>query len=272
MVAEPHPSETRKTLYDSVVERLGVPPDETFFLVDGGTDFEAFVYSLGIPAINAYYHQNWEDVHGLFFYSLYHTHYETFRLVDEFIDEGFLCHRATGQFFAEMIRNIAESNIVNSDVTQYFKLIEHQATVLRNDYLERIIENDVRNISFDFLSAALEGFEHSANNFQYTILPAVDTDNPLAVRAINDQMMSLERVFISRELLPGEPVYRHTIIGPSSLFDNPARTFPGIVLALKDIDDDPDQEKRWSEVERQVVMLTQALQEATEVLKDFTSW
>lgn len=67
-------------------------------------------------------------------------------------------------------------------------------------------------------------------------------------------------------------IHRHTIIGPSSLFDYPARTFPGIVLALKDIDDDPDQEKRWSEVERQVVMLTQALQEATEVLKDFTSW
>lgn len=268
-VEEPYPSKTRKTLYDSVAERLPLNPDQQMYPLDGGTDFEGFFYGLGVSSISAFYFHDFNDIHGVDFYSLYHTHYETFRLVDEYIDPGFLAHRATGQFFAEMMRNLAESTIINADVTKYSHLLDGLGEVFRNSYQTRILTNDVRNISVDILSNAMDEIAHSSNYFQYEILPAVDTDDPVAVRAINDRIMNFERAWLSKELITGFPVYRHTLLAPVHMFYGENRTFPGIVSALRDIDSDSNEEERWSEVDRQITILTNAINSASSVLIDF---
>lgn len=58
---------------------------------------------------------------------------------------------------------------------------------------------------------------------------------------------------------------------PRSTEDVPY-TFPGILDAMHDIADDPDQDQRWRVVEQQVAILTHAFEAATSVLKDVTSW
>ncbi|KAJ8026775.1 N-acetylated-alpha-linked acidic dipeptidase 2 [Holothuria leucospilota] len=274
-VQEPYPSDTRKTLYDTIKERLGENPEDGVHFVDGGTDYEAFYYGLGIASVNAYYLLDFKRVEGHpNFYSLYHTQYETFRLVDKYIDEGFLCHRAIGQLYAEILRNLGDSLLISTDMTKYINTVNSLSHDFRDNYLQKVLENAYRNISFDYLSDAIDEFSSAVENFQQTILPAVDTNDPLAVRAINDQMMYLEQAFLSRERLPGKAVYRHALVAPSAVVEDNVqfRTFPGLMIALHGIDDDPNQEERWEEVERQLAIVTHVIRLAASALKDFTSW
>ena len=52
-------------------------------------------------------------------YSLYHTSYETFRLVEKYIDPGFKYHQGIARVVAEMLYSISNKQVLPYDVTKY---------------------------------------------------------------------------------------------------------------------------------------------------------
>ncbi|XP_072037034.1 N-acetylated-alpha-linked acidic dipeptidase 2-like [Amphiura filiformis] len=119
-VPDPQPEGHRRTIYDTMKERRRdsiypepwIPP-----LRQSGSDFYGFLQGVGVPCINVYYDTEGEDK----LYSLYHTAYETFRLVEEYIDPDFRYHQAIARVVAEMLFSLGDKQLLPFDLTRYTK-------------------------------------------------------------------------------------------------------------------------------------------------------
>ncbi|KAG7166768.1 putative N-acetylated-alpha-linked acidic dipeptidase [Homarus americanus] len=91
------------------------------------------------------------------------------------------------------------------------------------------------------------------------------------LRAINDQMMKLEQVFILPAGLPGRPQTRHAVFAPSQFDSYAASGFPGISDLLHNLDtlDAEERQQREKQIKRHVSDLTIMMQTATSLFEDF---
>ncbi|XP_072030609.1 glutamate carboxypeptidase 2-like [Amphiura filiformis] len=92
--------------------------------------------------------------------------------------------------------------------------------------------------------------------------------SPLEVRQLNDQLMQVERAFIEPLGLPNRKFLRHLVFAPSNNDYYAADAFPGIVDAMFNIDEDPDQETRWRIVREQMAITAFVIQSAATTLAD----
>ncbi|XP_071486514.1 putative N-acetylated-alpha-linked acidic dipeptidase [Diadema antillarum] len=274
-VEDPDPSDTRRTVYDTLRERQpdSENPDlPTVLRIGSGSDYEGFEKRVGVSCISGYYYYD-RDTLQLSFYSLYHTAYETVRLVETYIDQEYKFHQAISRTFGEMARILADSLVLPLDVTLY-------ASDLRGMYLRLNDSSQAKNmadhgISMEPLERAVFEFSDVCDDFQNR-LSSVDTASTLAVRQVNDQLMLLDKAFLGD--LPGvDRLDRHLAFSSratSSRSDEvvPSGVFPGIIDALQDIDDDPDQYGRWKVVAQQVAQLTHAFEAGSAVLRDVTKF
>jgi hypothetical protein len=97
MVENPRKDEDEKdflrgdsnTIYDNMVLRQSDPPP--FPGVGSGSDFAPFLQQVGTSIIDIY----WSPHPDVGEYPVYHSVYETFELVEKFVDPGFIIHRQT---------------------------------------------------------------------------------------------------------------------------------------------------------------------------------
>ncbi|XP_041461440.1 N-acetylated-alpha-linked acidic dipeptidase 2-like [Lytechinus variegatus] len=273
-IPDPDPSDTRKTVYDTMVEREPDPDNPELpqvLHIGGGSDYYGFEKRLGVPCIMGYYFYD-RKTYNINFYSLYHTSYETVRLMDTFIDPEYKYHQAIARTFAEMARNLAERVVLPFDVEAYSNDLTSMWMNLKNTSQARDIE--AHDISLEPLEQAIAEFATTCSQFKER-LQSVDTQSTVAVRQVNDQMMSLDKAFLGD--LPGETLDRHLLFTGRqtqgrSTEKVPSGTFPTILDVLHEIDDDPDQVGRWNLVAQQVAILTHAVEAGTSVLRDVTSW
>ncbi|XP_054752801.2 N-acetylated-alpha-linked acidic dipeptidase 2-like [Lytechinus pictus] len=271
-VPDPDPSDNRTTVYDTMLERNpDYEPDLPFInlLVDGSDDY-AFEKRLGISCISGYYIYDTSTL-PILFYSLYHTQYETIRLMETYIDPDYRYHQAVGRVFAEMTRILSDSVVLPFDSYGYYQEVENMFYYLGNSTQSMDIAE--RGVSLESLDRAIGELLENTLEFQKRV-ESVDTNSDLAVRQINDQMMFLSRAFLGE--LPDNKQDRHLLFSPRvtiplSTEDVPY-TFPGLQDALHHISDAPDQEQRWRVVEQHIAVLTHAIEAASSVLKDVTSW
>nr|XP_057936077.1 N-acetylated-alpha-linked acidic dipeptidase 2 [Doryrhamphus excisus] len=215
-----------------------------------GSDFEAYFVRLGIAAGRARYTKNWKTERYSSF-PVYHTVYETFEVVEKFYDPTFRRLRTVAQMRGGLTFLLADSQIIPLDANQYALSLQKYArsiAVLGQGHME---EMQKYKVSFDSLFSAVENFTVAARDF-HERLQNINTADTLQVRAMNDQLMYLERAFIDPLGLPGRPFYRHVIFAPSSHNKYAGESFPGIYDALFNIEDSADQEKAWNEVKRQI--------------------
>ncbi|XP_033116907.1 N-acetylated-alpha-linked acidic dipeptidase 2-like [Anneissia japonica] len=270
-VPDPRPSTSRKTLYDTMKarnpENYSNPESLPYVpMVSPGSDHQAFMYDVGVSCISAFYFMNFNEVWQSF-YPLYHTSYETFRLMDEIIDPGFKTHLAVAQFFAEMLRRLSDEYILPMNVELYADYIHSQlqqfAYYSPPNITEKLADH---GMTLDFLQDAISNFSSAAAHFRDS-LAKIDKAKVLDVRRINDQMMLLDRAFMNREELPRlkdrQGIQRNVLF--SSIGLGP---FPGLLAALQL----KDEEQRWRSVEKQLAVLTNSIQSAATTLVDVTSW
>ena len=75
---------------------------------------------------------------------MYHSVYETFKLVDLYYDPGFVYHRAMAQLLGEILRNLAEEVLLPMDVAVYADHVEEYYQNLRSgDIGQKMIENGI---------------------------------------------------------------------------------------------------------------------------------
>lgn len=217
-VPNPNPEERaagRKTLFDTWIRRM--PPSElpgvpTMPEPPGGSDQVAFFEYLGIPVARIDYSNMTES------YPLYHTLYETPFLQERLMDtQNFSVHVATGQFWAEMARNLADSAFLPLNVDHYTVMIQSYVSKLNETLIEAKILPGVKEVEQDVqsLANALERMLRTAEKFHYNAKEGREENKQayaLKMDMINSRLQQFERCFINPRGLPGYPAKRHVVL------------------------------------------------------------
>ncbi|XP_015241640.1 PREDICTED: putative N-acetylated-alpha-linked acidic dipeptidase [Cyprinodon variegatus] len=252
-IASPEEGEEEMSLYESWHKRDNWTNDRDaprISKLGSGSDFEAYFIRLGIAAGRARYTKN-KAKERYSSYPVYHSVYETFEIVERFYDPTFRRLRAIAQVRGGLIFLLADSQVLPLDPTEYANSLRKYATSIAGMAQAVPEQMETYKVSFEPLFSAVENFTAAAGDF-HEHLRTLNTEDPLQVRIMNDQLMYLERAFIDPLGLPGRPFYRHVIFAPSSHNKYAGESFPGIYDALFDIENSADPEKAWREVKRQI--------------------
>uniref|UniRef100_A0A6Q2WQ27 Glutamate carboxypeptidase 2 n=1 Tax=Esox lucius TaxID=8010 RepID=A0A6Q2WQ27_ESOLU len=256
-VSSPEVGEEGMSLYESWHKRDNWTDDRDaprISKLGSGSDFEAYFIRLGIAAGRARYTKD-KKTERYSSYPVYHSVYETFEVVDRFYDPSFQRLRAVAQVRGGLIFQLADSQLLPLDASQYADSLTkyaHSIAQLGQKHQDALI---TYGVSFDSLFSAVENFTTAASSF-HERLKTLDRTDPLQVRMANDQLMYLERAFVDPLGLPGRPFYRHVIFAPSIHNKYAGESFPGIYDALFDIEHAANPRRAWEEVRRQISIAT----------------
>ncbi|KAG1656999.1 N-acetylated-alpha-linked acidic dipeptidase 2 [Nymphon striatum] len=265
----PDPKVEDKTVYDIWKMRYQNKSMPEITFPGSGSDHAAFAFYAGIPIINMWWKRNKEKF-DISIYPAYHTGYETFYLVDKFIDPGFKIHKSCSQISALMLHKIADSKILPFNATRLAEAMTDALKKLKEKIGSTLQTKNLNlgEILKDKLEGGLSKFKTSAMEWHKS-LKEVDKEDTLKIRILNDQFMTLERVFIKPDGLPDSPTKRHMIFAPSKFDSYSGGAYPALSDLMYGIENLTGDEaaKRWLQVERHLSDLLIVIHYATEILK-----
>ncbi|XP_061183780.1 N-acetylated-alpha-linked acidic dipeptidase 2-like [Saccostrea echinata] len=264
----PNPDEQElamKTVYDKWLSSF---PDTDNKLprisnMGSGSDYAPFIQRVGLPCLDIRYTFD-SNKYKISSYPLYHSKYETFKVVDEIMDRGFKRHRAVGQTWAELARNLADSLIIPFKVEDYAHKLQSLVKQLDSDFGALMRKN---GIQLDLLYNASSLFTSETTAFQKSV-DSVNKKDPFAIRKINDQLIQLERAFIDPQGLPGRPLARHVLFAESSVNTYAGSSFPGLADGMFEIEGSPDEQRRWEIVKKHFTVILYTIESAASTLRE----
>ncbi|KAL3873960.1 hypothetical protein ACJMK2_037035 [Sinanodonta woodiana] len=268
----PNPNDTeislgRKTVYDTWMHHLpDADKDRPIIeLAGSGSDYSVFRDRLGVPIVDICYTYDRKRF-PISSYPLYHSVYETFYAVKHLVDQEFKYHRALGQIWVEMARNLADSVIIPFNVSDYSLTLRKLTKTLLKEYNKTLSANGINTY---LLETAVHNFYTEVESFQHS-LSTVNKNDPLAVRMVNDQLMNLDRAFMDPAGLPGRRLKRHIMFAPSSVNTYAGSNFPGLIDGLFEIEKSPNKTERWETVKHHYSVILFTIQSAASTLRDVT--
>ncbi|XP_053398009.1 N-acetylated-alpha-linked acidic dipeptidase 2-like [Mercenaria mercenaria] len=261
-------SEGRKTVYDTWMKAT---PWEEFqrpliTLPGSGSDYAPFRDRLGVPVVDLRY--TWDNRLKLSAYPMYHSVYETFYLVDEIMDRGFHYHKAIGQIWTEMARDLADSLIIPFNVSDYSSVITDIGRTFMESFRQLM---DTNGIDTALLDDAIANFTIAVEQFESQMQKA-NLKDPFVVRRINDQLMQLDRAFLDPAGLPDRKLKRHILFAESTVDNYAGSRFPGLSDALTKIKLGEDVENQWQTVRKHYSVILFTFQSASATLKDVSDF
>ncbi|KAK3101739.1 hypothetical protein FSP39_005989 [Pinctada imbricata] len=216
--------------YDSVYDKWLVEENGTIKAktMGGGSDFVPFLAVNGIPTMYPKFYGLSMDNKGQEWTSrstpLYHSRYETYNLL-KMIDPEMKFSAAISTILVEVLRQLADSLILPFDLQAFLEDLKDSVKIVLDTVY---IQNSAIDEKYkDGLQKGIERVEESIAKFENHIV-AIDTDNPLAIRRINDKLVGLEKVFLDGNGLPDRPWFKHLLRSPSSINYYGGSSFPGI--------------------------------------------
>ncbi|KAM4013380.1 putative N-acetylated-alpha-linked acidic dipeptidase [Anomaloglossus baeobatrachus] len=270
-VKNPNPCEIRagrKTVYDTWVKNqpsLYDPNIPRVFDLGSGSDHTSFLQTLGVTAIDMQYTHDKKS--SIASYPMYHSVYETVDLVSRLMDKGFYYHQAVARLWGELALRLADDVILHFDCVLYAETLQRVVNEVHRGYGPELLEH---NITLNSVKEAVGEFLQAAKAMQSRAEKA-DRENPLEVRMINDQLMQLERAFIDPLGVAGNLYYRHVIYAPNQHNLYAASSFPGLASAMFDIENDPNQERRWKQVKKEISVIAYTIASAARSIEDPSS-
>lgn len=267
-VENPNPDEIRagrRSVFDTWVKNIPSSHDPNLPHVKtlgSGSDYSPFLQITGISAADVLY--TYDQKYTIASYPMYHSVYETVDLVSRLLDRGFKYHQAIGRLWGELALHLADDVILNFDCLQYAETLKSIVSELQTTYGRTFREH---NLSLDAVKDAVEGFLKAAKALQEKAEKA-NRENPLEVRKINDQLMQIERAFLDPFGVGGSLNYRHVIYAPNQHNMYAASSFPGLAAAMFDIENDPDQERRWQQVKKEISIIAFTISSAASTMED----
>ncbi|XP_056023072.1 N-acetylated-alpha-linked acidic dipeptidase 2-like [Ostrea edulis] len=232
-----------------------------------GSDYASFITQVGLPCLDIGYTYN-SNRYKISSYPLYHSKYETFKVLDEIMDRGFKYHRAVGQTWAEIARNLADSLIIPFKVQDYADKLDNLVKQLDTDFGHLMRRN---GIQFELLYNVSRLFTSETAAFQ-TYVDSVDKKDPFAIRKINDQLLQLERAFTDSLGLPGRPLARHVLFAESSVNTYAGSSFPGLADGMFEIEGSSDEQSRWNIVKKHFTVILHTIESAASTLRDVSKF
>ncbi|KAK3101656.1 hypothetical protein FSP39_005248 [Pinctada imbricata] len=182
----------------------------------GGSDFVPFLAVHGIPTMYPKIYGISKGINGQEWTArstpLYHTRYETYHFM-KMIDPEMKNFAAMTTILTDVLRQLADSMILPFDLKAFLIDLKKSVKVVADVVF---IQNTKVDKKYqEGLQKGIENVDEAIAKFQNDIA-AVDKNNPLAVRRVNDKMMALEKVFIDGNGLPDRPQYKKYIEKPRS--------------------------------------------------------
>jgi len=263
------PSQTYYDFFKNYIKNDTINNVEDKVKITGsGSDHAPFSFYAGIPALYFSFRIDKHKFPGLSGpYPTYHTGYETFYLVDNFIDPGFKTHSTCSKLSIHMLLNMAESAFLPLTPRHIITEIRRGVDGMKEQKFPQILRENGAGDAFDLMLSAIEDFNSSASSwiqFRDKMKKESKTLSPLKLRALNDQIMLLERTFLLPEGLPGRASIRHALFSPSKFNSYGGAAFPGISDLLHEVDKlDTDQRKeRFKDIQKHLSDLMIVLRQA----------
>ena len=179
-------------------------------------------------------------------YPVYHTQEDNFYWMKTFIDPKFEFHEAITKFEGGLLIDLADSPLLPFDVTSYAK-------ELLNGYKSVPERMGSKTVSVELVHEAVLKFMNTSKAFDEARSKLDPTSaSPLVLRRFNDQMVQIEKAFISSSLELGSYLNKH-------IFSRPGSSFPGVRMAFRS--------GKISEVEKQLSLVAQAISFAADILQ-----
>ncbi|XP_064466011.1 N-acetylated-alpha-linked acidic dipeptidase 2-like [Ornithodoros turicata] len=184
-----------------------------------------FVQYTGLPSLDVSFGNNHSRSQ---YYPALGTRYDTFDLVENFIDPGFKVQHSCTQIMAVLIRRWADVAVLPYDLQQL-----RDQMYAGFEQVRRTHRGILRkwHLSLEPVQAAVSQLGESLEVF-YEEVTRRTTDNPLFVRTVNDMLLNLERAFVQQELGGPPGRARNVIYGSSRTDKTRLSFFPTLMDAL----------------------------------------
>ena len=233
--------------------------DWKLFALGSGTDYTVFVHHLGVASLNLGY--GGEDREGI-----YHSIYDDFYWYTHFSDTDFVYGKALAQTIGMTVMRLADADVIpyrfsslSDAVNQYLKEVQELLKQKQEQVKEtnRELEdgvyhaiNDPRRpevapkqeavppfINFAPLQNAADALAKSGEHYNQALNAAMKANLDQAkLTALNDRLLTAERLLLDPAGLPTRPYYKHMLYAPGLYTGYAPKTVSGIreSIELKD--------------------------------------
>lgn len=154
-------------LVNDVNKETGLPNISPF--LGSGSDHMAFLQRAGVPCMDQKFGRKKSDILSERMgssYPLYHTSYETFELVSEVIDPGFVGARTLAKIVTAIGHAIATSTILPFNTNTYAQILAKEFKKFINSYKDIFNRLNVTLVDLDY---AVKNFSIVSNKFMKRI-------------------------------------------------------------------------------------------------------
>ncbi|XP_058383672.1 aminopeptidase NAALADL1 [Diceros bicornis minor] len=226
-----------------------------------GSDYAPFIHFLGISSMDLAYTYDRSKTSARI-YPTYHTAFDTFGYVENFVDPGFSSHQAVARMVGNVLLRLSDSLFLPLNITDYSETLHSFLQAAQEDFGDLLQQN---GISLEPLVTAVDKFQGAAADLDEQISELQKgTPDPLQVRMINDQLMLLERSFLNPQAFPEERYYSHVLWAPLT---SSITTFPGLAIAYSTAMNTDAGSAAWAEVQRQLSIVVAAVEAAAATLR-----
>jgi N-acetylated-alpha-linked acidic dipeptidase len=249
-----------------------------------GSDYTPFLQHHGTASLNL-------SFGGLDDDGIYHSIYDDFYHFKKFSDPGFLYGRALSQFVGTAVIRLADADVLPYQFTGLADTVQAYVRELQNLLRQRQDDVKERNrqiddgvfaavndpkrprpiptveavppaMNFAPLENSAMALTRAADRYQKAMAAAKDTlaNDPGRLKSVNTRLIQSERQFIDEAGLPRRDWYRHLLYAPGYYTGYGVKTMPGVREAIED--------KRYTDVEKEVARVAAALTRETALLDD----
>jgi N-acetylated-alpha-linked acidic dipeptidase len=247
-----------------------------------GSDYTPFLQHHGTASLNLSFGGFDDD-------GIYHSIYDDFYHFKKFSDPGFLYGRALAQLVGTAVIRLADNDILPYQFTGLADTVQSYVRELQNLLKQRQDEVKERNrqisdgvfaavndptrprpipkvepvppaLNFAPLENAAMALALAADRWHKAIETKheVLAKDPNRLKAVNARIIQSERQFIDDNGLPRRSWYRHLLYAPGYYTGYGVKTMPGVREAIE--------EKRYADVEKEVIRVAAALDRETALL------
>lgn len=189
--------DSSKTVFDVWLGKR-TTPEPPLGNLGGGSDHIAFYTHVGIPSWNG----------GTGGHSIYHSNFDSFAYYERFCDPTFKMGPLVEQVFGMMALRLANADVIPYDIVRYGTDLRTHLEGLQK--LTSAYDKSATPFSFDALIKASDELKKAGEECE----AALKTANEKNRKAINTELLSLERQWIDKQGMPYGNWYRSLYASP----------------------------------------------------------
>ena len=250
----------KSSIYDTMVSRFSSTkdyPEEPYTIPYlYYSDYLPFYMSVGVPSADfSYFYGN--KKYGVALYPVYHTQEDSYYWIKTFIDPDFAFHVTMTKFLGGLLLDFSGTLILQFNVLRYAKAIKRSF-----ERLDARLQAGNFKVSTTFVLNAIQEFVNASRLFQAAKDQLTGEESPLVLRAINDQLVQVEKAFISPFLKSDDRMMKH-VFSRDSQSRRPLMSFPGVLQALNDAEETGNVDL----VQEQLSLIAEAIMSAADIIK-----